>query len=102
MVEAQRTIHDAERRARNAATDAQGIVRRIGERVKNLETDKSSMSSRVRQLETDNTSLRESIRGAEQKADRCLKKVEEISKRGSSSVKLPPDPSVSQLWFDEG
>lgn len=31
LVEAQRTIHDAKRRARNAATDAQGIVRRMGE-----------------------------------------------------------------------
>lgn len=102
LVEAQRTIHDAERRARNAATDAQDIVRRTSERVSRLEADKAAMISRIRQLEADSTSLQASVRAAEQKADWCLKKVTEIRKRAPGSVETPPGTSVSDLWFDEG
>lgn len=96
------SIHDAEKKAINAAKDAQNIVKRTDERVKRIETDKALMSSRIRQFDADKISLQQSVRAAEQKADRCLIKVEATRKRAPSSVEIPPGTSISSLWLDEG
>ncbi|RDI83784.1 hypothetical protein Vi05172_g6139 [Venturia inaequalis] len=102
LVETQDVIHDAEKKAMNAARDAQDIVRRIDERVKRIETDKALMSSRIRQFDADKISLQKLVRAAEQKADRCLTKVEAMRKRAPSSVEIPPGTSISSLWLDKG
>ncbi|KAE9975036.1 hypothetical protein BLS_002778 [Venturia inaequalis] len=101
-VEAQYTIHDAEKKAINAAKDAQNIVKKTDERVRRIETDKALTSIRIRHFDADKISLQQSVCSAEQKADRCLAKVEAIRKRDPSSMEIPPGTSISSLWLDEG
>jgi hypothetical protein len=99
---AQRSIQDAERKAWKAANEAYGVVRRMDDRVRKLEGEKSSLQSRMRRLEADNASMNALIRNAECKTARCQEQVEEMSKRASNLEKASRSPSVGELWLDEG